>query len=506
VEGDGMKKPGDRRDFGLVIALLCAIKGWNQMRLSRESGIDNDLISDYWHGLKSPLRKTRERLAKAFGVEPSFLEQLVPCCRGIRIAFEGAVQDSPATAPAAGETDSRVEQQVAAAVLAAMAPIFLQLPRLERAPGPQAEDRAWAERVWSAMEPLAAEIQDMAAAVLLGDVRSWALSVRICEAGGASASQNAAEALRLARLALRIAREVPDALDAKWRLCLLGHCEPFEANALRVGGNLPAAREAFVRADKHCEQGEGGDPAGLLDGTRRLDLKASFLRVAGQTEQAFALLKQAWQGARSDRARGRLLIKKAVCLIVAGEYADSLTALEKAELLIAGEAEPRLIFACVFNRAVNACHLELYEEAARLLPRTEALAAAADLGTGLAGIRLLWLQGRTWAGLGRREEAIAALAEVREYFLTEKIAYDYALVSVELATLYLEQGRTGLVKDLAEEMLWIFKDQKVHQEALAALALFRHAAQAEEARVEWTRRLVKYLYKAQHNPRLRFAA
>jgi hypothetical protein len=62
------------------------------------------------------------------------------------------------------------------------------------------------------------------------------------------------------------------------------------------------------------------------------------------------------------------------------------------------------------------------------------------------------------------------------------------------------------VKVLAAEMLWIFEGQKVHQEALAALALFCNAAEKEEARADWTRRLVKYLYRAQYNPELRFEA
>ena len=95
---------------------------------------------------------------------------------------------------------------------------------------------------------------------------------------------------------------------------------------------------------------------------------------------------------------------------------------------------------------------------------------------------------------------------MRQDFLAEKIAYDYALVSLELAALHLEQGRTGLVKEIAEEMLWIFEGEKVHKEALAALTLFRQAATVEEARAEWTRRMVKYLYRAQSNPRLRFEA
>ena len=93
---------------------------------------------------------------------------------------------------------------------------------------------------------------------------------------------------------------------------------------------------------------------------------------------------------------------------------------------------------------------------------------------------------------------------MRRSFLAKEMAFDFALVSLELATLYLEQGRTRLVKEIAEEMVWIFKGEKVHKEALAALTLFRHAVRAEKAQAEWTRRMVKYLYRAQHNPKLRF--
>jgi len=190
---------------------------------------------------------------------------------------------------------------------------------------------------------------------------------------------------------------------------------------------------------------------------------------------------------------------------MAGDYEVSIETLQQAESLIAGEQEhePRLLFACLFNRAVNELYLDRYEAAEQSLPRIEELAAGMR-NTELAGIRTRWLKGRTWAGLGRREEALAALSEVRGYLLTEEIAYDFALVSLELATLYLEQGRTRLVKELAEEMVWIFKGEKVHKEALAALALFRHAVRTEKAQAEWTRGLVKYMYRAQHNPLLRF--
>jgi hypothetical protein len=133
-------------------------------------------------------------------------------------------------------------------------------------------------------------------------------------------------------------------------------------------------------------------------------------------------------------------------------------------------------------------------EAEALLPPVE---ASVDPGNELDGVRLDWLRGRVWAGLDRREEAVATLGRVRAYFHAERIAYDYAVVSVELGTLLLEEGRAREVRELAGEMMWIFKSQGIHAQALEALALFCHAAKAEQAGLDWARRLVKYLYRAQ---------
>ncbi|HYU32420.1 MAG TPA: hypothetical protein VEW48_09665, partial [Thermoanaerobaculia bacterium] len=221
-------------------------------------------------------------------------------------------------------------------------------------------------------------------------------------------------------------------------------------------------------------------------------------------DEARSLLDQALRGVSDEQTRGRLLLKKATALEIAGEYEAALEVLDQAEPRIDGEREPRLFLVHRFNRLVNFLHLDRYEAAEPLVSLVETLSM--DLGNELDRVRSRWLLGRCWAGLGRREEALAALSEVRRYFRTEEIAYDFALVSLEVAVLHLEQGQTRLVRDLAEEMLWIFKSQKVHNEALAALALFRRAAGKEEARAEWTRRLIKYLYRAQHNPRLRFEA
>jgi tetratricopeptide (TPR) repeat protein len=335
--------------------------------------------------------------------------------------------------------------------------------------------------------------------VLAGDEQSWALAERICAASITAAAHRAGDALRLARLAVRIARQVPG--EERWRQRLLGWVEPFVGNALRVGGDLPAAGASFELADRLWQQGAGGDPSGLLDGIRRLDLKASLLRQQGEFAEALDLHEQVLKGSPPEAA-ARLLINRATTHSRAGDYELALEVLRQAEPRIDARREPRLPWVLQLNWAVNLCHLDQYKDAELKLPLVQALAD--DLGNDLDEIRTSWLQGRTCAGLGRRAEALMALSRVRQHFQSEGIAYDFALVSTELATLHLEQGQTVLVQDLAEEMRWIFQGQRVHQEALAALALFCHAAKAEEAEAEWTRRLVKYLYRAQHNPKLQF--
>lgn len=56
---------------------------------------------------------------------------------------------------------------------------------------------------------------------------------------------------------------------------------------------------------------------------------------------------------------------------------------------------------------------------------------------------------------------------------------DAALVSLDLAVLLWEQGRTDELKELAAEMMMAFESREVHREALAALALFQQACAQE---------------------------
>jgi tetratricopeptide (TPR) repeat protein/DNA-binding XRE family transcriptional regulator len=479
---------------GVVLRMFRFSKDLSEEAFARLAGVSTSTVSR-WETAGSLSRdELVELLGKHLEIPPDAVDEALLAHR------LGNLPELPIGPAAPSIAELRLINRAAAAGGHAAAETVRRELTFTRRRQRAAMHTAWAAAEWSRVKNLPPAAQDTAIRAHRGGEQSWALAVRLCEASVTAAAHDAKQAIRLARLAVSLAEAVPG--GETWCLRLLGFCEPFLANACRVGGDLNAARQSFVRADELWKQGEGGDPAGLLDGTRRLDLKATFLQYDGQIEKALDLLEQALQGAQTEQVRGRLLIQKATSLEIAGEYEAAVEILRQAEPLIDARCESRLLFACVYNRAVNACHLDSYEDAASALPLIEALAQ--DLRTELDGTRVLWLRGRTRAGLGHREEAIAALTQVRRVFFREEIAYDFALVSLEIATLYLEQGRERLVKELAEEMLWIFQGQRIHQEALAALTLFCQAAQAEEAQPDRTRVLVKYLYRAQHNPSLRF--
>src|SRR5207249_1972465 len=129
-----------------------------------------------------------------------------------------------------------------------------------------------------------------------------------------------------------------------------------------------------------------------------------------------------------------------------------------------------------------------HPEAAALLPELRAFTGAGQRAHGLDSWRLRWLEGRIAGGLGTTDEGIAALAEARTAFSAKEIRYDEALISLELAGLYLERGRTDEVKELVAAMEPVFRAQGVHEEAQKALALFRRAVELETVTLELVRR------------------
>jgi tetratricopeptide (TPR) repeat protein len=329
--------------------------------------------------------------------------------------------------------------------------------------------------------------------------RSWGVCVLACEASVAAAADSAPQALELAELALAIAERVSG--SDLWRARLQGYAWPIVGNARRVGNDLLAADQAFVTARSLWQAGAAADP-GVLDASRILDLEASLRRDQRRWAEAFALLDQALEASPSAERSGRILLNKAFTHEQRGDCGEAIAALELAAPLIDAQREPRLLWVHRFNWAVVLCQLGRYAEAAPRVAEARELAVA--LRNELDLVRVLWVEGRLAAGLGRRDEAIAALRQAREDFADRELAADAALVTLNLAVLLLEEGRTGEVRQLAGETLPIFGSLGLGEEAIAALAVFWRAAEQETATAELGRRLLAFLERARYDPDLCF--
>jgi len=329
--------------------------------------------------------------------------------------------------------------------------------------------------------------------------RYWALAESAALESVAKAPNHPQEALEWARLAVRIAELAPG--EEAWRWRLEGWTLHFQANAERACNVLPAARQSLARARKLWKAGEGGDPGGLLNEVWLPWIESNLLRAERHFAEALLKIDEALDLDQGE-LRGQILLSKSNVLCLLDDSAGSTAVLLEAEPLIDARREPRLALIVRFNLLADLSDLG---RAAEAQPRFGAVREVAErLGEPLDLTRCTWLHGKIEAGLGNLDEAVAAFTQVQSDFRAAELAYNYALVSLDLSLVLLDLGRSAEVAVIADEMLWIFKSQGVHREALAALRLFCEAARRETATVELARKVGHFLRRAQLDPGLAF--
>jgi transcriptional regulator with XRE-family HTH domain len=488
-----MPRP-DPTPLNLSLAFLRLIQDWSQARLAKATGISAKMLSRYETGRTTLSRELLERIVAAMGLGPEAIDWSLFFLQQVRNNEEDA-SASP-VGPTAAERRV-IERTALAKALSGADEARSELARSVR--NLRAEHaRREAQRLWEHLKGRPAG--DQRVLVEGGrEYKSWALCERLCFASESAAPNDAGEAIELAELALRIAELVPG--DEAWRLRLQGFAWAFLGNARRVHGNHPYAEEAFARSERLWNSGAPSVDLGLLSEAYLLDLRASFRRHQGRFQEALELHDVAMTMARPGD-RGLILLSKAKTLEEMGHVQQAVDTLKQAEPFVDAQREPRRLCVLRFNLASNLCHLGKFSEAEALLPEVRKLTAR--LGNSLDNLRLRWLEGRVAAGLGRKDEALAALSQVRAGFTSRGIAFDTALATLGLAVVHLELDHVGEVKTLARQMLPIFEAQGGHREALAALLLFREAAEKEAATVEFAERVIDYLHRARRDPNLRF--
>jgi tetratricopeptide (TPR) repeat protein len=341
---------------------------------------------------------------------------------------------------------------------------------------------------------------------------TWGLCELLCQESLRLTSVDPGLAVEAAELAVLVSDLLSE--DDRLRSCRLyqlrGYAWAHDGNARRVLGDVRNADESFSIAESWWEAGEAvvGDALGYEPVL--LELKSSLRLAQRRFPEAFQALDRLvsihTDGRRSehqDRHRaGRALIMKALGLAEFGEPQEAIELLGEAEGLIDVSHDPRLYLCLRHNLLWNLTITEEHEKAKALYSHVATLCQ--EVGSPLDHFRLRWAEGRIAAGLGRNEQAIQIFKDLRQDFAARGIAYDAALVTLELTALYARKGALAEVKELSLEMARIFHAQDVPREALAALLFFQKAAERERATAKLAREIAAFLEKLRSDPAARF--
>ena len=329
---------------------------------------------------------------------------------------------------------------------------------------------------------------------------TWGLLERLVEHGREQSLASPRRGQELGELALDLAARL-DAERYRPELVedLRARVWGMLGNALRLLADHAGAQRAFDTANAHLRRGSQ-DP---LERAMLLDLRASLRRDQRQLGSAARL----WQRALDiflelgERHRaGRALVSLSTAHNVAGRPEQAIELLYRALDLIDDRREPRVLLCARHDLIDDLADAGRFAEAERLFAETLPLYESLEQGEPAIRQRRQWVEAKILGGRGQLGRAEGLLAAARDGFLASGMVYDAALVTLDLAALYFQQGRHADLRRVAEEMLPTFSGLALHREALAALAFLRTALEAERADRGLLSTVATCLKRAQYDP------
>ncbi|MEM7049007.1 MAG: tetratricopeptide repeat protein [Acidobacteriota bacterium] len=253
-----------------------------------------------------------------------------------------------------------------------------------------------------------------------------------------------------------------------------------KANALRIGGDIRAAREALDEAERWLLQGSGG-PREVAE---HLEVRAILSAYGSANPEAIAALRMAialYRACGEGHLMGRALLNLGYLLSRQGDFNAEVELVQEALSHLDAQLEPTLVLAGWHNLLHSLHSMGRNREALKLLAQARPLYL--EVGDRMSLVRFQWLEGLIAESLERFEQAEGCYQEVRKRFVEASVPIDAALASLDLAALLLKQERHAEVMRLSSEMLSVFRAHQVEEEALAALILLSQAAKRRELTV-----------------------
>ncbi len=364
---------------------------------------------------------------------------------------------------------------------------------------PAIEDEVMAEVVWSRLRDKPFEEQKKVLSQQYGFRKPVLFHLLLAESRQVT-TRDPRRAAQLAELALTsldaaewaLRGDFPDlrARGAAWlgnarrrALDFLGAEEAFEK--AEQAWRIPRPKKDFLALGDICllRAGLRGDQRCFAEALSLVDDAIKIFRAEGVTER----LAQA-------------LIERATIVGYSGHPQEALGELEEAlEILERHHPDSSFLhLSAAANLATFYALSDRFEEAARLLPRAQALAAHTTVRT--AGLHLCWTAGLV--AQGQDDSRLAEdcfLGALRGFRALDESGYA-AVAALELAVLYANQGRTSEALVLAADSIPVFEAFQIRREAIAALDLIREAVASSSLPVSMAKNIRGYLTALSKDP------
>lgn len=274
------------------------------------------------------------------------------------------------------------------------------------------------------------------------------------------------------------------------------------ANAYRVNDQHDRAEDALAKANTQLDWGTGD----LLLLARVMDVQASLRSDQRRLGEALELLEMAhdlYREVGDFHLTGKTLVKRGIATHYDGHPREAVRILREGLNLIDLDEDPQL--AAIGQQGLLHALADCgeFREAGRLLLASGLRQAFAADPLNL--LKLRGVEGKILAGLGKPRRAERVFEEVREELFQRGREYDAALVGLELAALWLREGRMAEVREVTEETIETLRDLGIAQEGFKAALFLRVACQQEKATVGLFRHVYEFLNRLQWEPQLRFA-
>lgn len=290
--------------------------------------------------------------------------------------------------------------------------------------------------------------------------------------------------------------------DSSRRTELYARALAHQGNALRVEGELKEAEPLLRTARFLLSFAEDGDALVRAE----LDkFEGTLRRAQRQFDEAELLLARAvetYQGEERHLEAAQTLLALAAVYRATDRLDDAVRIVQRVQDVFEDRGLERSLLLARHNLAFYCQEAGRTDEARAIFERSQELYER--FPEPWTQLRRMWLEGHLARGTGDSGRAEEAYRTVRDGFLRQGVGYDAALAALDLATLYAEQGRTGELKRLAEEIVPVFEAQDIHREASAALLLFQDAVRAEQVTLRYVIELSRYMEQARLDPSLAF--